>query len=222
MVRKVVNDWTYDDWENEILFTIAALEADPDASDLVPRTATWMSMVDAARAQDRAARVAAFSASAHRSVANARLDSTCRQFGRELAADLGNDRQSPRWRRFFGGPVGDFVGQPLGDQAAACIAWLSVEDAVLTRLRPRIETWAHAAQSALVRTRDSAQARGNAIVVRESTAENLTRARDALHATLVARAAERGLERDFADGFFIVETKRRRSPAANPNTNEGA
>ena len=73
-----------------------------------------------------------------------------------------------------------------------------------------------------MRTRDSAQARGNAIVVRESTAENLTRARDALHATLVARAAERGLERDFADGFFIVETKRRRSPAANPNTNEGA
>jgi len=213
MVRKIMSDWTYDDWENEILFTIAALEADPNASDLVLRTVTWMPMVDTARAEDRAARVAAFSASAHRSVANARLDSSCRQFGRELAADLGNDRQSPRWKRFFGGPVGDFVGQPLADQAAACIAWLSVEDVVLARIRTRIETWARAAQSALVRAQNSAQARGNAIVVRESTAENLTRARDALHATLVARAAERSLERDFADGFFMVETKRRRSPA---------
>ena len=51
--------------------------------------------------------------------------------------------------------------------------------------------------------------RGTAIVAREALAENLTRARDGLHAALVVRAQERNLPRDFADGFFIVSSRKR-------------
>jgi hypothetical protein len=98
----------------------------------VSLTDAWMAIVDGARAQDRAARAATHEAAAQRAIANRRLDVQCRDFGRDLATALKNDRKNPRWARFFRTTVDAFITQPLGVQAAAVIGWLTIEDEVLT------------------------------------------------------------------------------------------
>ena len=209
MARKVTPDFTFDEMENEVRYSRAALLADPDASDLVPSSDSWLGMVSTAREKDSAARTAATEASAHRYVANTRLDGHCRSFGRDLAHGLSNDRSTARWHRFFTGTVDDFISQPLEDQANACIAWLPLEEPVLAPHLAPLERWARAAKAAVDMTQASAQVRGTAMVAREQAAENLTRARDGLAIALSARAAERGLPRDYADGFFIQERKKK-------------
>ena len=213
MARKITVDFTFDDDENEVLYTRASVMADPDAADLLPTTDGWLGLIDAARAKDRAARTATQEAAAARAIANRRLDGACRAFGRELAAALQNDRSGARWTRFFRTTVDAFVSQPLGEQAAACLAWLSIEDAVLARHREALERWARAAQAALTRTSESAQVRGAALVAREQLAEDLTRGRDGLEALLTQRGLERDLGRDFAAGFFIQARKKAKKGA---------
>lgn len=56
MPRKISKDDTFDTTDDEILFTIGALKADPDARDFVSFTDGWLASVDEARAVDRAAR----------------------------------------------------------------------------------------------------------------------------------------------------------------------
>jgi hypothetical protein len=209
MARKITPDFTFDEMENEIRYTRASLLADPDASDLAPSTDGWLGGVTHARDKDGLARTAVTEASAHRYVANTRLDRHCRNFGRDLAHTLENDRSSARWHRFFPGTVDDFISQPLEDQANACIAWLPLEEPALAPHLASIERWARAAKAAVELTGASAQVRGTAMVVREQAAENLTRARDGLAIALSARAAERNLPRDYADGFFMQERKKK-------------
>lgn len=211
MARKLTPDFTFDELENEIRYTRASLMADPDTVDLVPSTESWLGGVAEARSKDALARTAATEASAHRYVANARLDDSCRAFGRDLAHALHNDRTSARWHRFFRGTVDDFISQPLEDQANACLAWLTLDEPALAPHLASIERWARAALAAFATTQASAQVRGTAMVAREQAAETLTRARDGLANALSARAAERGLPRDYADGFFIRERKKKTS-----------
>jgi hypothetical protein len=194
--------------ENECIFTRAAKRADRNASDMLAMSSTWLGSIEAVRVLERDARTAFQEATAARMIANARLDDACRSFGRSLATDLKNDRTSARWKRFFRGTVDEFVTQPLVDQADACIAWLEIDDPALTPFREELTHWAHAAKAAITATGSSGQVRGTAIVAREALAENLTRARDGLHAALVVRAQERNLPRDFADGFFIVSSRK--------------
>lgn len=191
------------------MYRISFSISSKDASDLLPSTDSWLGGVDTARDKDKAARTAAMEASAHRSVANTRLDRHCRSFGRDLAHALENDRSSARWHRFFPGTVDEFISQPLETQANACIAWLPLEEPVLAPHVASIERWARAAKAAVDLTVASAQVRGAAMVAREQAAENLTRARDGLAIALSARAAERGLPRDYADDFFIQERKKK-------------
>lgn len=216
MARKITDDFTFDSMEDEILYTRGALLADPDASDLAPSTEGWLGLVDAARAKDRAARAASQEAAALRSVANRRLDDGCRSFGRELAADLKNDRSSARWTRFFRSTVDAFIAQPLAAQAAAVLAWAGAEDAVLARHSESLTRWARAAGDALTATSNTVQVRGTAIVGREQVAEDLTKSRDGLEATLTQRAIERNLGRDYAASFFIQERRKAKKQADPP------
>ena len=209
MAKKIEPDMPFDEMENQCLFTRAALRADRIVVDLLPTTDLWLGWVAAVRAMELAARTAMQEATASRVIANLRLDDTCRSFGRSLSTELKNDRSSARWHRFFHGTVDDFVSQPLVDQAAACIGWLETPEPVLEAFRGEIGHWAHAAEDAIKATNASAQTRGAAMVAREELAEKLTRARDGLHAALVARAQERNLPRDFADGFFIVSSRKK-------------
>jgi len=216
MARTLDADTTFDDHEDEVIFTRSALKADPDAADLLARTDAWMSRVDEARATGRTARVAEGEASALRTVANGRLDDTGRGLGRELGVAVGGDKQSSRWKRVFGGPVADFVAQALGAQIRAMQAWLTISgDAVIEKYRAELERWTAAGDAALTATANGAQVRGNAMVAREQLAEDLTRERDGLQAALTERAGERGLGRDWPSRFFRV-TRRRSAEAPEP------
>ena len=208
MAKKIEPDMPFDEMENQCLFTRAALRADRIVVDLLPTTDLWLGWVAAVRAMELAARTAMQEATASRVIANLRLDDTCRSVGRALSAELKNDRSGARWNRFFHGTVNDFVSQPLIDQADACIGWLETDEPVLAPFREELTHWAHAAKAAITLTNASSQVRGNAMVARENLAENLTRARDGLHAALVVRAQERNLLRDYADGFFSISARK--------------
>ena len=208
MARMITKDFTFDDMQNEVRYTRASLKADPVAEVLLPRTDSLLGLIARAREQDELARTAQQEASASRYVANTRLDVVCRSFGRDLAHALSNDRSGARWHRFFKGTVDDFISQPLGDQADACLAWLAIDEPLLAPHRETIERWARAAKAALSQTDASAQVRGTAMVAKEQLAEDLTRARDGVAVALATLADEHGLGRNYADGFFIREKKR--------------
>jgi len=138
MARMITKEFTFDDMENEVRFSRASLKADPDAAMLHPRADSLLGWISAARDKDALARTAVQEASAFRFVANTRLDAACRSFGRDLAHSLSNDRSGARWHRFFRGTVDDFTSQPLADQAAACLAWLTIDEPVLARTARRL------------------------------------------------------------------------------------
>jgi hypothetical protein len=220
MAAQIDPRMTFDEMESEIVYTPAALAADPDARDLVPTTAGWMALIDEARAASRASREAVTRSDALRRVANGRLDATCTTFGDELLLAVGKDRASARWKRFLQGgttTMSAFIKLPLAEQVRRVKGWFAItDDTVLDRHRAALTTWSAATDDALTATTDTATVRGAAAVVRERVAEDLTRARDGLEATLVQRATERGLARSWPSLFFrTASTPAHRGAAAD-------
>jgi len=213
MVRQLTDDFSFDDLEDEILFSRAALAADPHASEFLPLTDTMLPKVDAARALGREGRAATMQASAERMIANVNLDVECREVGRDLAHTLKNDRSGVRWTRIFPTTVDAFVSVPLAEQSVACQAWLTTSEPVIAARSEALTRWSTSAQTAVANTKASAQVRGTAMLARETLAEDLTRIRDGLARALSACAEERGLPRDYAERFFLKD--RRRSKPKN-------
>lgn len=215
MPRKLTADMMFDTIEEEILFTTAALAADPDAQDLAAATDGWLALLDAARAAERDARRAVVNTDARRAVANGRLDEACAAFGDDLYRAVDKDRTSARFTQFFPAPVNRFVRQALSKQVQTVQAWLgSSKDPVVEQHRAELHAWSSAAQQALLDTRATALARGTARQAREHLAEELTRGRDGLHDALGARGRERKRPRSWPDAFFRAET--RPTSAAEP------
>jgi len=223
MAARIDAATTFDDMESEILYTRAAVEADPDARDLLPSTDGWMALVDEARARGRDAREAVARADAQRRVANGRLDAACTSFGDALILAVGKDRASARWRRFLTGGISTmsaFIRQPLAQQVTSVKLWLGITDEPsLEPHRAALTEWSTATDGALTSTGATATLRGTAAVVRERVAEDLTRARDGLDAALTQRATERRLPRGWASLFFrTTAAPTRRAPGAEePN-----
>ena len=188
-----------DDMEDEVLYSRAALKADPDAAPLVIHTEPWTGWVDDVRRLMRTSREATADADARRIVANSRLDAICTAIGDALYLAVGKDRESPRWQQFFHGPVHRFVNGRLADQTAAVRGWLDIQDPVLDPFRPELIKWTKAADDALVATNGTAGARGKAWIAREELAAALTRGRDALHAELSRTAREKNFDRKWPD-----------------------
>lgn len=184
---------TSDELESAVLDTRAALEADPDARDLLSTTEGWLPLVDEARGAGRLSREAVMRSDALRRVSNGRLDATCTGFGDDLLLAVSKDRASARWKRFLKGgtnTMSAFIKLPLAEQARRVKGWFDITgDAVLDRHREALTTWSTATDNALTATTATAAVRGNAAVVRERVTEDLTRARDGLEATLIQRAA---------------------------------
>jgi hypothetical protein len=216
MPRKIPSTITLDEAEDEILFTIAALKADPDAAELVSMTGDWLSLVDAARKRDRAARQAQMEADAARVVANDRLDRACERFGDELFLAVEKDRKSARWVQFFSVAVSKFVRQRLDKQVQKVRGWLESSDGVLDKHRGPLDTWSKAAGEAVQKTHAVAMVRGEARIAREEMAEDLTRERDGLHDALSGRAREIGLPRDWPDLFFRTMSRSAPEEAESP------
>jgi hypothetical protein len=214
MPREIRPETTLDAVEDEILYTRAALTADPDASDLLPLTDDWLPRLDETRALDRAVRIQAAEVDALRGVANGRLDAACTRFGDQLYLAVGKDRTSPRWTMFFKVAVSKFVRLALPQQVLTVQGWFAAADPVLADHRAELERWVTAADGALVRERGLAVARGENWQRRAELCEGLTRGRDGLHAALVERSQERGLDRGWPGVFFRVE----RSPEPSAPT----
>lgn len=214
MPAKVTPIMPLDDVEAAILFIRAALRADPDARDLVSLTEPWLPMLDGVRKKEREAREKVADVDAARIVANRRLDHYCIGFGDDLFIAVGKDRNSTEWRQFYSVSVSKFVRQALNTQVKAVFGWLSnSKHEVLEKHRANLNTWATAADQALVATNGSALVRGEAKLARERMAEDLTRERDGLHDALSARAREKRLPRDWPDIFFPVEYRAKDKPA---------
>ncbi len=207
MARKLSAEMTYDTLEDEALHTRAALLADPDASDLVMMTDTWIPKIDACRALDRAARVATAEATALRQVSNGRLDTLCTTFGDSLYLAVGKDRTAARWTQFFKLPINRFVRQAFPTQVSLVRGWLAMEDALLATHRAGLDTWSSKGQEALTRTAASAAPIGAARLAREQLAEELTSERDGLRDALSVRARERNLPRSWPTVFFRISPR---------------
>jgi hypothetical protein len=208
MPRKLPATITFDEAEDEVMFTQAALKADPDAEDLLPMTGAWLGTIDMGRPADRAAWQAVANADAARVIANGRLDLTCTAFGDELYLAVRKDRTSSEWRQFFAAAVSVFVRQALARQVATVRSWLQGSThPVLENHRAELARWSTKADEALVATRGTALVRGTAHQAREEMAEDLTRERDGLYVALVQRAEERRLPRDWPSLFFRVKPR---------------
>ena len=208
MPRKIRPEMALDVVEDEVLFTQAALKADPDAADLVTFTDAWLPLVDAARVTDRKMRVAVMETDGRRIIANGRLDSACMKFSDSLLIEVNKDRNATRYKQFFGGTASAFVRMSLGKQVERVRAWVAQgSDPVLERFKAELGTWSEKAHEALEQTAGTALARGQARLGREQLAEQLTAERDGLRDALAARARERGLPRDWPEYFFRVEAR---------------
>jgi hypothetical protein len=202
MPRKIIAAMPLDQLEDEVLFTIASMEADPDANPLVPMTEGWLESIAAVRKVELMARKAIAATDARRMVANGRLDNACTSFGDDLYLACGKDTASTRWRQFFRAPVSRFVRTSLSKQVGAVLGWLSSSDAVLVKHKPTLETWSMKADAALKETAALAMTRGQVLSARDQLAEDLTAERDGVRDALAAVARTKGLPRTWPEVFF--------------------
>jgi len=217
MPSQIHADMTFDDLEDEILFTRAALQADPQAAPLVGKTETWMAAVDEVRRLVRESRGEVMRTDAERAVANGRLDNACTRFGDALFLDVGKQRDHKRWTQFFKMPVSHFVRMRLSEQVTTVRGWLGAKDAVLETYRAELTRWVEATDQALVATKATSNVRGQAWQAREQLAEDMTRERDALHEALAALGRENQLERSWPDLFFRRNSHKRSVDAGVPS-----
>ena len=206
---KLTRELTLDDYEREIIYSRAALAADPNARDLMHHTDGWDGLVDAARAKRRASWEAEVGADAQRRVSNDGLDVSCSAFGAELG--LQSKPGTELYRLFFRNMTASrFVKQALSTQVGAVEAWLTTtEHPVLERHRARITPWVQAARAALTATDAAAVPMGQWQITRATLAEDMTRERDALWAALDERRRERNLPRGWPGLFFMVREAKR-------------
>ena len=206
MPRKLPTQTTLNNHLRQLIYTRAALAADPQARDLLPMTDGWEARVDAVLRIHRLALNAQVGADALRRVSNTGLDTSCMAFGAELG--LKEKPGTEGFRYFFRNLTPSrFIKQALATQVGAVEAWLGATDnAVFERHRAMITTWVVAAREALTATDASANPIGTWQVARARLAEDMTRERDGLWAALDERRRAENLPRDWPDLFFRVES----------------
>jgi hypothetical protein len=216
MPAQIDVDATFEEIEDQVVFTIAALGADPDAADFLPLTAGWLDRVSEARSKSLAIRQTVAKADAERIIANGRLDAACVAFADGLFLAVGKDRTSARWRTFFSSTVSTFIRQALDRQVNTVKGWLALpSDQAFEPHRAALLKWSNAAANALTKSAESAALRGQAWQSREALATALTRERDGLAEALAAHAREKGLPRDWSAMFFLVRKSTNRSDGAS-------
>jgi hypothetical protein len=219
MPRQFDVETTNEELVDEVLFTRAALRADPDAASLLPRTDAWLGWIDELRIKQRNTAEAVANTDAARAVANSRLDYVTSRFGDSLNLAVKKDRASARWKQFFGGYASfvEFCKQALGSQVLAVLAWEPIQDATFEPFRADAIKWARAAETALSHTAATATVRGEAALLEEKVVGDLTRERDGLHAALVNIANEKELPRGWPDTFFRVGARAKPKKSAPPS-----
>lgn len=203
MLRKFDHTTPLNDLLMEALFTRAAVQADPDAEDLLPQTEGWVPGVLALQALWLENLTLRMGIEARRMVANNRLDPLCARFGDQLLLAVNKDRESVRWKRYFKEAPSRFVRAALAEQTAAVDGWLLTQDPVLEPFRAELALWNGKARAALAEEPASLQATANLDTHRDEFARSFVADRDRLLRALAERAEEKGLDRLWPYGFFL-------------------
>ncbi|MEL6181289.1 MAG: hypothetical protein AAFS10_20195 [Myxococcota bacterium] len=190
--------------EDELNFTLSALNSDPHGSAFAPLTETWLPRLETVRKADRVVRRRVVTTDARRIIANENLDDACEAFGAALFEAVGEDDRAERWTRLFKVPVHTFVRQAFRTQVAMVQAWLDSdeEEPVLEEHRPLLEHWVKAATVSLEDARALAVQRAENTMRREHLTEDLNRERDALYSALVQYARDHELPATWPEAFF--------------------
>lgn len=205
MPAKIYPEDTLDTMEDDVIFTGAALTADPDACTLAGSPDEWMTWLIAFREVDRTYRKQVATIDATRVIKDGRLDIEVIDFANDLLHDCG-DRDSIRFKGFFTMAPSRFSRIALSDEVATVEGWLvaGTEDNVLEAHRPQLTSTSSEARAALTATTAMDATRATYWGKRTTLADNLTAARDALGSRLSDRARELGLPRDWPGTFFRV------------------
>ena len=203
MPRMIPKTMTIDDIEDEIIFTLGALEADPDAKALLPHTDQWLPRLDGLRSESRKLRLQVGKTQAAKAVAKTRLDAVCWALGDAHFLAVNKNRESPRWKKFFSSTISAFQRLPLADQVTTVFGWLSaIDEPALEQHRNNLTYWVTAARAALDATAQQRILRATHQETRHAHAQQLTADRDKLHHLLSDVARDQNLSRTWPDTFF--------------------
>jgi hypothetical protein len=208
--------------EDEIVYTDAALKADPEAEDLAPGFAGQLESLDEVYDRERATRRAVTEATAYSRVADSRLDEEVLGSGRVMEVPLKGDRTHPSWTKVYGTATPSDVAKLARPKEVIKVrgmikAMTELGLAILATVIASLTFWAGRLDGGLTRLTDSKADRGRFRSERDEFIIGLNRARRALYGSLTTRAAERGLPKEWPDLFFRHETSRTRSkPTEEP------
>lgn len=206
-IRTIQHDDALDTVWEELVYTEARLSEDALAADLAPVFQELLAQLETARHGQREAWRREVVAQARVDAANAALDASTTRLGVRLLAAVEGQRESPRWRRYFKEGPSDVVKLALGRQVERVRGWpasLAAEPEESVRALAAELTARIGAGDAALRSRAEAAAARADQRVREvlTLVDDVNAARMRTMGSLLQRAAERGLPRDWAESFF--------------------
>ncbi len=209
-MRKIPLSHALGSFLDELEYTEAALSAWPETSHLAAHFREEIAAYDDAAQKDRAARRDVVRAEALVAAGNGRVDGLTVRFGTMLLAESTDGSEKPLYARFFPEGPGLFIRRSLRQQCERILEAFAAEVPSLPKdgpLRAVAEELWSAAEEALaaldVRTTAKAAraVMGSAV---DDWKEGVNRLRLSTYGELVRTARERGLDRDWADGFFLA------------------
>lgn len=221
--RELVADMPLDEVEDEVIDTLAALQADPDAEDMVASFEPQLVSLDVVWDRERATRREKVEATAFTRVADEHTDDELVDTGRGLNHHVRGDHTSAAWNRVFGGltPT-DVTKLPRSEQVKRVTAMVAelVAQAIESMARnvEKLGFWNERLNTGLSRLEAANLDRGRFTGEREEYVVSLNKARRSLAAALAQRAVERNLPKDWPSLFFRKTPRRVAGAAEEPNT----
>lgn len=201
MPRKPAAD--LDAMEHEIDATAIALEVNPNAAPFVGATRDFDENLPALRQRGRDLDRQRLRVHLTRDLINRTTDAACTDFAADLRHQVKGDRNHPEYKLHFVMPPSVFIRQDFNDQIRSVKAWLAINHPALA---PYKEVLAQAVAGAEALIVTEAELDKSALALKadiEAEAGRLTAKRDALHRRLGDHAEANGLDRTWADGFFL-------------------
>lgn len=206
---------TPEDVLDDLLFTEGALEADPDAADLVPVIAGQIEQWESSTRVLRAALRKEIKAEALANVRDASLDDVILRFADNLLHAVGKNADDPRFRRYFKQPPSRFIRNARLEEATTVKSWITSikgePESEVSAYAALLEKAATASIEALDLVATAAGERASCRVKEwGGYVRRVDAARDALFADLVKRGQERKKPRDWPSRFFRTRGRARK------------
>lgn len=224
-IRTIRDDEALDSIWEELVFTEARLLGDTNAKEFAASITDLIARLERVHGGQHAVWRDEVAAWATVAAVDDRLDDWVRSFDLTLLQVLGGDAQSPRYRRYFSATPSSIIRLGLESELTRVRSWaasLRTEpEALLQEAGTRLQQIILDGDAALKRRRQAAGARFDHRV-RDITAliDDINGARRSLYGTLVQKAAELKLPRDWADRFF-QHTSRRAKAQPEPVPTQG-